>query len=99
MNIDPNKAAPNNAAANNPSSKDPEADTKLQLQLAIFDVAKGAQGKSLETIMASRRSAFAARGVKSPPTTWLEAVASSASYGTPYIVDLPAAVAADAVRT
>jgi hypothetical protein len=80
-----------------PAAKDPAADVKLQLQLAIFDVTKDAQGKSLEEILQRLRSAFAAHGVRTPPGTWLESVASSAFYGEPYIIDLPAAIAADAV--
>ncbi len=79
-----------------PSATDPGADAKLQLQLAIFDVTRDAQGKSLEDILESLRSAFAAHGVESPPNTWLESVASSAFYGQPYIIDFPAAIAADA---
>ncbi len=78
-----------------PSATDPGADAKLQLQLAIFDVTKDAQGKSLDEIQESLRSAFAARGVEAPPGTWLESVASSAFYGEPYIIDFPAAIAAD----
>ncbi|UKA77140.1 hypothetical protein [Arthrobacter sp. FW306-07-I] len=78
-----------------PSATDPEADAKLQLQLAIFDVTRDAQGKSLDEILKRLRSAFAENGVQIPPGTWLESVASSAFYGEPYIIDFPAAVAAD----
>ena len=78
-----------------PSATDPGADAKLQLQLAIFDVTRNAQGKSLDEIQESLRAAFAAHGVEAPPNTWLESVASSAFYGEPYIIDFPAAIAAD----
>ncbi|MFC0456015.1 hypothetical protein ACFFGR_05535 [Arthrobacter liuii] len=78
-----------------PSAKDPAAGAKLRLQLAIFDVTRHAQGKSFDVILESLRSAFAAQGVGTPPGTWLESVASSAFYGEPYIIDFPAAVAAD----
>ncbi|WP_285247676.1 MULTISPECIES: hypothetical protein [unclassified Pseudarthrobacter] len=78
-----------------PSATDPGVDAKLQLQLAIFGVTKDAQGKSLQEILQRLRSAFADHGVQTPPGTWLESVASSAFYGEPYIIDLPAALAAD----
>ena len=103
MSFNPGKAGPANPEPLNPdptgqdpSASDPGADAKLQLQLAIFDVTKDAQGKSLEEILESLRSAFAAHGVEAPPNTWLESVASSAFYGEPYIIDFPAAIAADA---
>lgn len=78
-----------------PSATDPAADAKLQLQLAIFDATRDAQGNSLDEILKRLRSAFADHGVQTPPGTWLESVASSAFYGEPYIIDLPTAVAAD----
>ncbi|MDQ0147772.1 hypothetical protein [Pseudarthrobacter niigatensis] len=78
-----------------PSATDPGADAKLQLQLAIFDVTRDAQGKSLDEIQEGLRAAFAARGVEAPPNTWLESVASSAFYGESYVIDFPAAIAAD----
>ncbi|MET3932191.1 hypothetical protein [Arthrobacter sp. OAP107] len=79
-----------------PAATDPAADAKLRLQLAIFEVTKDARGKGLDEILDRLRAAFAAQGVRTPPTTWLESVASSVFYGEPYIIDLPAAVAADA---
>jgi hypothetical protein len=103
MNTNPHNARSVNAkpltvdpTGQDPAAKDPAADAKLQLQLAIFEVTKDAQGKSLDEILDRLRSAFAAHGVQTPPTTWLESVASSVFYGAPYIIDLPAAVAADA---
>ena len=102
MSSNPDKAARANPEPLNPdptgqdpSATDPAADAKLQLQLAIFDVTRDAQGKSLQEILQRLRSAFADHGVQTPPGTWLESVASSAFYGEPYIIDLPAAVAAD----
>lgn len=104
MDTNPHKAGSVNAkplavdpTGQDPAATDPAADVKLQLQLAIFEVTKDAQGRSLDEILYRLRSAFAAHGVQTPPTTWLESVASSVFYGAPYIVDLPAAVAADAV--
>lgn len=80
-----------------PAATDPGADGKVQLQLAIFDVTRNAKGKAQDEIREMLRSEFARRGIESPPATWLDSVASSAFYGEPYIVDLPSAVAADAV--
>jgi hypothetical protein len=104
MNTEPSKAGAVNAEPLNvdptgqdPTAKDPAADVKLQLQLAIFEASKDSEGKSLSEILESLRSAFAARGVAEPPATWLESVASSAFYGEPYLIDLPTAIAADAV--
>jgi len=79
------------------SAKDPMADEKVQLQLAIFEVTRDAEGKSLDEIREMLLGAFSRHGVAPPPGTWVESVASSAFYGEPYIVDLSAAVAADAV--
>ncbi|MGN7200476.1 hypothetical protein [Arthrobacter sp. SAFR-044] len=102
MSSDPHKAGPVNAkplsadpTGQDPAAKDPAAEAKLRLQLAIFDVTNNAKGKSLHEILESLRSAFATQGVETPPATWLESVASSAYYGEPYIIDLPAAIAAD----
>ncbi|MGO4230100.1 hypothetical protein AB4Y72_14645 [Arthrobacter sp. YAF34] len=78
-----------------PSAKDPAADEKVQLQLAIFEVTPDARGKSLGEIRQMLLAAFSRRGVEPPPDTWLDSVASAASYGEPYIIDLPAALAAD----
>ena len=87
LNIDP--------VEQDPSAKDPAADEKVQLQLAIFEVTPDARGKSLGEIRQMLLAAFSRRGVKPPPDTWLDSVASAASYGEPYIIDLPAALAAD----
>lgn len=78
-----------------PDAQDPGAEEKLRLQLAIFDVSRDAEGRSLEEIRDMLLSAFAARGVAPPPGTWVESVASSAFYGEPYIIDYPTAIAAD----
>lgn len=78
-----------------PDDQDPDAEQKLKLQLAIFDVSRDAGGRSLEEIRDMLLAAFAARGVAAPPATWVESVASSAFYGEPYIIDYPTAVAAD----
>ena len=80
-----------------PSATDPMADEKVRLQLAIFEVTRDAGGKSLSEIREMLLAAFSRHGVEPPPGTWVESVASSAFYGEPYIVDLNAAVAADAV--
>jgi hypothetical protein len=80
-----------------PAAVDPGEDSKVQLQLAIFDVTRNAKGKNQDEIRDMLRTEFSRRGIASPPATWLDSVASSAYYGEPYIVDLPAAVAADAL--
>lgn len=102
MNPDHSESADLNAkpptqdlSGQDPAAADPDAEAKLQLQLAIFEVSKDAKGKSLDEIVKSLRSAFADHGVAEPPFTWLESVASSAYYGEPYIIDYPTAVAAD----
>jgi hypothetical protein len=71
----------------------------VQRQLAIFDVVKRAPGKSLSEIKAMLSKAFAERGLTRQPRPWLDAVASDAALGKTYIVDLPAAVAADSIET
>ncbi|MET3811794.1 class I SAM-dependent methyltransferase [Arthrobacter sp. UYEF3] len=71
----------------------------VQRQLAIFDVVKRAPGKSLSEIKAMLSKAFAERGLTRQPGPWLDAVASDAAFGKTYIVDLPAAVAADSIET
>lgn len=78
-----------------PGTNEPEEDSHVQLQLAIFDVTRDAEGTDLEEIKERLRAEFARRGVQSPPATWLDSVASAAFYGKPYIVDLPSALAAD----
>jgi hypothetical protein len=81
-----------------PAAVDPGGDWKVQLQLAIFDVTRKANGRNQGEIRDMLLAEFRRRGIESPPGTWLDSVASSAHYGEPYIVDLPAAVAADAME-
>ncbi|MFF1883329.1 hypothetical protein ACFVVC_17890 [Pseudarthrobacter sp. NPDC058196] len=81
-----------------PTAVDPGEDWKVQLQLAIFDVTRNAKGRNQDEIRDLLLAEFSRRGIESPPGTWLDSVASSAHYGEPYIVDLPAAVAADALE-
>jgi hypothetical protein len=71
----------------------------VQRQLAIFDVVRRASGKTLAEVKAMLRKAFAERGLSRHPELWLDAVASEAAYGKPYIVDLPSAVAADSITS
>ncbi|MHC6592258.1 hypothetical protein [Arthrobacter sp. C152] len=78
-------------------STDQVMDEKVRLQLAIFEVTRDAGGRGLGEIREMLLAAFARHGVEPPPGTWVESVASSAFYGEPYIVDLSAAVAADAI--
>jgi hypothetical protein len=72
-----------------------EEDSNVQLQMAIFEVTRDSQGKDLEDIKDRLRAEFARRGVEPPPPTWLDSVASAAFYGKSYIIDFPAALAAD----
>ena len=102
MNPDHSKSADVNAklpvedpTGQDPAATDPDAEAKLQLQLAIFEVSKDSKGRSLDEIITRLRAAFADHGVDEPPYTWLESVASSAYYGEPYIIDFPTALAAD----
>ncbi|MFS0717286.1 hypothetical protein ABC337_13010 [Arthrobacter sp. 1P04PC] len=104
MNPDHSKSADVNAklpvedpTGQDPAATDPDAEAKLQLQLAIFEVSKDSKGRSLDEIITRLRAAFADHGVDEPPFTWLESVASSAYYGEPYIIDFPTALAADDV--
>ncbi len=69
----------------------------VQRQLAIFNIVRRAQGRSMAEIQQMLRDAFARRRLPIPSGTWLDAVATEASYGKPYIVDLPSAVAADKI--
>lgn len=69
----------------------------VQRQLAIFDVVRHARGKSMAEIKQLLREAFGRRRLTIPSDSWLDAVATEAAYGKPYLVDLPAAVAADSV--
>lgn len=71
----------------------------VQRQLAIFDVVRRAPGKTLAEVKAMLTKAFAERGLPRQPELWLDAVASEAAYGKPYIVDLPSAVAADSITS
>lgn len=80
-----------------PTAVDPMEDEKVQLQLAIFEVTRDAEGRGLDEIREMLLAAFSRRGVEAPPGTWVESVASSAFYGEPYIVDLDAAVTADTI--
>lgn len=80
-------------------SPTPANPDNVQRQLAIFDVVRRAPGKSLLEVKSMLTKAFAERGLSRQPGTWLDAVASAATYGKPYIVDLPAAVAADSITT
>ncbi|MBT2550430.1 hypothetical protein [Arthrobacter sp. ISL-65] len=61
----------------------------VQRQLAIFEVARNAGDKSMAEIRQMLRAAFTRRGLTSRPIPWLEAMASEAFYGKPYIVDMP----------
>ncbi|MDQ0663362.1 hypothetical protein QFZ35_001860 [Arthrobacter ulcerisalmonis] len=101
-NPDSTSPAPEERANLDPGLPDPTAgnymaDEKVRLQLAIFDVTREADGRSLGEIREMLTAAFARHGVETPPATWVESVASSAFYGEPYIVDLEAAVTADAI--
>jgi len=97
--LDPEAQDPtaDDPAADDPTVADPMGDEKVRLQLAIFEVTRDADGRSLGDIQEMLRAAFARHGVETPPGTWLESVASSAFYGEPYIVNLPAAVVADTI--
>ena len=77
----------------------PASPDNVQRQLAIFDVVRRARGKTLSEVKAMLTEAFAERGLSRQPEPWLDAVAAEASYGKPYIVDLPAAVAADSITS
>jgi hypothetical protein len=78
-----------------PAAVDPAANDRVKLQLAIFEVTREARGKSLGEIRELLLTAFARHGVKPPPNTWINSVASAAVYGEPYIIDFPSALAAD----
>ena len=78
--------------------KKPMERSNVQRQMAIFEVARRARGKSLPEIRQMLRDAFARRRLPNPPGTWTEAVASEAASGRPYIVDLPAAVAVEGTQ-
>ncbi|MDQ0754654.1 hypothetical protein [Arthrobacter sp. B3I4] len=78
-------------------SPTPANPDRVQQQLAIFDVVRRARGKSLAEVKTMLTKAFADRGLPRQPDLWVDAVASEAAYGKPYIVDLPAAVAADSI--
>ena len=78
-----------------PSAKDPTAQEKMLLQAAIFEVTRQVDGKSLPGIKEMLQSEFARRGVQAPTPMWLDAVASAAFHGESYIIDFPAALAAE----
>jgi hypothetical protein len=78
-------------------SPTPANPNNVQRQLAIFDVVRRAPGKSLPQIKAMLIKAFAERALSRQPGAWLDAVASEAAYGKPYLIDLPAAVAANSI--
>lgn len=97
-NVNPANAKPldPDPTGQDPSAKDPTAKEKMLLQSAIFEVTRESDGRSLPEIRDMLRSEFSRRGVEAPTSMWLDAVASAAFYGEPYIIDLPAALAADA---
>lgn len=78
-----------------PSAKDPTAEEKMLLQAAIFDATREAAGRSLSEIKEMLQAGFARRGVQAPTPMWLDAVASAAFHGESYIIDFPAALAAE----
>jgi hypothetical protein len=82
-----------------PSAQDHGAKEKVLLQSVIFEVTREAEGRSLPEIRDMLESGFSRSGVTAPTNTWLDAVASAAFYGEPYIIDLPAALAADTAVT
>lgn len=98
---DPSKAKPldPDPAGRDPSAEDPGGRQKALLQSVIFEVARGAEGRSLADIRDMLQSGFARAGVVAPTNAWLDSVASAAFYGEPYIIDLPAALSADAAVT
>jgi hypothetical protein len=71
----------------------------VQRQLVIFNIVRRARGRSMAEIQQMLRDAFARRRLPIPSGTWLDAVATEAAYGKPYLVDLPSAVAADNIMT
>jgi len=77
----------------------PANSDNVQRQLAIFDVVRRARGKTSTEIKRMLAKAFAERGLAKQPGPWMDAVASEAAYGKTYIVDLPAAVAAESITT
>lgn len=83
-------------AGRDPSAEDPGGRQKALLQSVIFEVARETEGRSLADIRDMLQSGFARAGVAAPTNAWLDSVASAAFYGEPYIIDLPAALAADA---
>jgi hypothetical protein len=78
-----------------PSAQDPGAKEKMLLQSVIFEVTREAKGRSMPEIRDMLQAGFSRSGVTAPTNTWLEAVASTAFYGESYIIDIPAALAAD----
>lgn len=72
--------------------------SNVQRQLAIFQVAGHAAGKSASEIRTMLEKALAEQGLLNEPAPWLDAVVAAAAYGEPYIVDLPSAVVAESVE-
>jgi len=79
-----------------PTPANPE---NVQRQRAIFEVARRSRGKTMTEVKAMLTKAFAERGLSRQPGTWLDAVASDAVYGKPYIINLPAAIEADSTTS
>lgn len=69
----------------------------VERQLAIFDVAKQGRGKRVPEIRRLLRGEFRRRGLPQQPDLWVDAVATEASYGKPYILDFEVAAQADKV--
>lgn len=96
--VNPSDATPldPDPTGQDPSAQDPAAKQKMLLQSAIFEVTREAAGKSLSDISDMLQQEFSRRGVEAPTSIWLDSVASAAFYGEPYIIDYPAALAAEA---
>ncbi|MFD1212158.1 hypothetical protein ACFQ36_08895, partial [Arthrobacter sp. GCM10027362] len=78
-------------------SSRPATGHNIDRQLAIVKVARRARGRDIEEIKAMLREEFSRLGLPQQPGTWLEAVASEAWYGKPYVIDLGALEAATAL--
>ncbi len=76
-------------------SEDSTADRRVLRQQLIFEVAREARGRPPAEIKAMLREAFARHDLPAQPGSWLDAVASEASYGKAYVIDIPSAAAAD----
>ena len=102
MSTSPGNANPSGAkpldpdpTGQDPSAEDPGGRQKALLQAVIFEVARETEGRGLADIRDMLQSGFARAGVAAPTNAWLDSVASAAFYGEPYIIDLPAALAAE----